>query len=399
MAKRTILAVHNFYQQRGGEDEVFEAQVALLERRGHNVIRYQDHNDRISTGAVAGIAGIWNHRSYSRIRRIISQTRPDVAHFHNTFPLVSPAAYYAARRLSVPVVQKLANFRLICPGAYLLRNGNICEDCVKQNSLLPALKHRCYRSSRLATAAVCATLATHRALGTWSRAVDIYIAATEFTRRKFTEAGFPAERIVIGHHAIYEDPGVGNGRGGYALFVGRLSPEKGIDTLAAAWRSLSDIPLKVAGDGPLAGTAWPVNVLPLGYQSRENVQALMRDATVVIVPSIWYEFVPLTILEAFACGTPVIVSDIGSMAERVDHHRTGLRFRPRDPEDLARQVRWAFNNPERMQEMRTAARREFETKYTAEVNYKRLIEIYETAIDGARRRKRDRQVEGAAAVG
>jgi glycosyltransferase involved in cell wall biosynthesis len=382
---RTVLSVHNHYQQHGGEDEVFAAETALLERQGHRVVRYQDHNNRIRNGALTGLAATWNHRSYLRLRRVIDENHPQIAHFHNTFPLISPAAYYAAKSRGLPVVQKLGNFRLICPGSYLLRDGHICEECIDRKSLLPSIQHGCYRGSSAATAAVACMLATHQGIGTWNRAVDVYIAATEFTRAKFIAAGFPGERILIRHHAIYDDPGLGAGRGGYALFAGRLSPEKGIDILADAWKRLPDIPLKIAGDGPLSKTQWPANVTTLGHQSRKQIQALMQDAVVVIVPSIWYEFVPLTLLEAFVCGTPVIASNLGSMAERVDHHRSGLLFRPGDPEDLARHVRWAFDHPDQLRVMRAAARREYETRYTADINYKRLIEIYELAAENAKR--------------
>ncbi len=399
MAKRTVLTVHNFYREPGGEDVVFETESALLEGRGHRVARYEDRNERITNGAMTSLAAVWSLASYRKLRALAIDEKPDVAHFHNTFPLVSPAAYYALRRERVPIIQKLSNFRLICPGATLLRDGIVCEECVEKRSLAPAILHRCYRESRAATAAVCAMIATHRLFGTWNRVVDLYLAPTEFTRRKFVDAGFPEDRIVVKQHAIHDDPGVGAGRGNYALFVGRLSHEKGVRVLADAWRTLPDIPLRVAGDGPLRQIDWPAGVEPLGHQSREQVQVLMRDAAALIVPSICYEIGPLTVLEAFACGTPVIASDLGSMAERVDHHRTGLLFRANDPEELARHVRWAFDNPERMQEMRTAARREFEQKYTADANYKRLIEIYELAIESARRRHRDRRAERMAAAG
>ncbi len=208
----------------------------------------------------------------------------------------------------------------------------------------------------------------------------------QFARAKFIEGGLPAERIAVKPNFVGDDPGLGSGRGGYALFVGRLSEEKGIQTLADAWRGLPGIPLKIAGDGPMNSTRWPSGVTWLGQQSRAQIEELMKDAAVLIVPSIWYEGAPMTILEALACGLPVIASDIGSLPEMVDDHRTGLLFRPGDAEDLASKVRWAFDHPEQMLAMRAAARREYETKYTADINYKRLIEIYEMAIEHARRR-------------
>jgi glycosyltransferase involved in cell wall biosynthesis len=299
----------------------------------------------------------------------------------------------------------------------------VCEECIERKSLLPAMAHGCYRGSRSATAAVAAMLTVHRAAGTWRRKVDLYIALSEFARRKFIEGGLPASRIVVKPNFVLPDPGVGEGRGGYALFAGRLSAEKGVSVLVSAWNGLADIPLVVAGEGPLAGTfrggagsmgtdgsvhpapnggdglvrdgarlgtETSVPMLPelAGRQPREKVLELMRDARVLIFPSQCYENAPMTIIEAFACGLPVIASNLGSMAEMVDHEKTGLLFEPGDAADLARKVRWAFGHPEAMQRMRAAARREFEEKYTADRNYEMLMAIYETAIGNAKRERR-----------
>jgi glycosyltransferase involved in cell wall biosynthesis len=171
--------------------------------------------------------------------------------------------------------------------------------------------------------------------------------------------------------------------------VGRLAKEKGIDTLARAWRGLGDIPLQVVGDGPLNETEWPQGVTWLGSVERERVMALMQNARVLVFPSTWYECAPMTIVEAFACGLPVIASNLGSIPEFVTHGRTGLLFKPGDSEDLARQARWAFDHPEDLRAMRANARREYETKYTAEHNYKMLMAIYEMAMENSRRRRHE----------
>jgi glycosyltransferase involved in cell wall biosynthesis len=227
-------------------------------------------------------------------------------------------------------------------------------------------------------------LASHWAAGTWRRQVDMYITASDFAKRKFVEGGLPADKITVKPHFLQTDPGVGDGHGGYALFVGRLSPEKGISTLLDAWRMLADIPLIIVGGGECEQTG-ASGVTWLGPQPRIRVYELMRAATVVIVPSLCYETGPLTAIEAFGCGTPVIASNVGSTAERVEHMRTGLLFRPADAQDLARQVRWAWEHPEQMLAMRAEARREYVNNYTAERNYKSLIEIYGLAIENARR--------------
>ena len=226
----------------------------------------------------------------------------------------------------------------------------------------------------------------HRVAGTWGIVRLMFtLCSSEFARAKFIEGGLPADRIVVKRNFVAPDPGVGEGRGRYALFVGRLSEEKGIRTLVGAWRADQGMPLKVAGDGPLNRTEWPSGVEWLGQQSQENVIALMKNATVLVFPSICYENGPMTILEALACGLPVIASNIGSIPELVIDDHNGLLFRAGDAEDLARKVRWAVDNPERLRDMRVAARREYETKYTAEINCKRLIEIYEMAIENAHR--------------
>jgi glycosyltransferase involved in cell wall biosynthesis len=382
MPNLKVLMAHNFYRQAGGEDRVFESETTLLEENGHEVLRHEDHNDRIHRGPVAAARdAVWSGQTFQYLDMLARSGAIHLAHFHNTFPLISPAAYYAVRRAGVPVVQTLHNFRLICAGATLNRNGAICESCIEHRSLLPGIARACYRNSRPATAAVTAMLAVHRAAGTYQKQVDCYIALSEFARRKFIEGGLPPDRIVVKPNFVSPDPGAGLGRGDYALFVGRLAEDKGVKTLAAAWRALRGIPLRVAGDGPLCDTDWPPGVMWLGTQPRDPIMSLMQDARVLVFPSTSYECAPMVIIEAFACGLPVIASNLGSIPEFVQHGYNGLLFRPGDPEDLARQVRWAFEHPEELRAMRANARREFEQKYAAERNYKMLMAIYETAID------------------
>jgi glycosyltransferase involved in cell wall biosynthesis len=237
-----ILAIHNSYQQPGGEDQVFLAETSLLERYGHQVVRYSKHNDRaagMNRLALAGTA-LWNNSTYRDLRVLIRRERPDVAHFHNTFPLVSPAGYYAAKAEGVPVVQTLHNYRLLCPNALFFRDGGVCEDCMGKAITWPGVVHKCYRGSRAASGLVTAMLATHRALRTWTDMVDVYIALTEFARRKFIEGGLPEERMTVKPNFVDPDPGPGTSDDGHALFVGRLSPEKGVDTLLAAGNALED---------------------------------------------------------------------------------------------------------------------------------------------------------------
>ena len=229
-------------------------------------------------------------------------------------------------------------------------------------------------------------LTTHRALGTWTKMVDVYVALTEFAQDKFIEGGLPAEKIVVKPNFVADDPGPGGGSDGYALFVGRLSPEKGIETMLAAWARLrTGVPLKIVGDGPLrdrviGAAARQPNVEWLGYKTVAEVHALMKRAGVLVFPSQWYETFGRVAVEAFAAGTPVIAANIGAVGELVEHGRTGLHFRPGDPEDLAARVGWASSHPAELGRMREEARAEYEAKYTAERNYRALMEIYEFAL-------------------
>lgn len=386
------MAIHNYYQHPGGEDQVFHQESELLRGHGHQVAQITRHNDAIGGGSLkAGIQTIWNTTARRELAEEFRAIDADVAHFHNTFPILSPAAYYAARDAGAAVVQTLHNYRLICPGATLARQGSPCEECLQQGSYTPAIRHRCYRGSRAATAAVASMLQIHHTIGTYRGAVDLYIALSKFAREKFINAGLPAERIAVKPNFLSDPPLPGTGQGGYALFAGRLSEEKGLRTLAESWDQLGvPLTLKVAGSGPLEnGVKWPRGCELLGWQSRDHMIRLIQDARVLIVPSTWYECAPMTIVEALACGTPVIASHLGSLPEFVTHRRTGLLFNPGDAKDLARQVRWAFDHPEEMQAMRENARREFEAKYTAERNYKMLIAIYEQALEHAHRRRKD----------
>jgi len=335
----------------------------------------------------AAVEAVWSGESCRRIKRLIREARPEVAHFHNTFLRISPAAYYACKEEGVPVVQTLHNYRLICPGALIMRDGKVCEDCVGKGLPWTGVVHGCWRGSRVQTAVVAAMLSIHRWVRTWQKKVNLYIALTKFSRSKFIEGGLPPEKIVVKPNFVDPDPGVREDQGGYVLFVGRLSPEKGIQTMLKAGSKLKRIALKILGNGPLMDEIQRtvcnngLDMLEiLGQRPRREVFEFMKGARLIVFPSEWYEGFPVTIAEAFACGVPVIASRLGAMAEIIEDKRTGLHFDPGNPEDLAAKVEWAWNHPKEMQEMGYQARKEYEAKYTAERNYKLLMEIYEKAI-------------------
>ncbi len=382
-----ILAVHNLYQIRGGEDECYEAEIQLLRNAGHQVDEYSETNDRIASLSKVQVASktVWSDEAYHAVKQQLMQHAYDVMHVQNFFPLISPSVYYAAREQGVPVVQTLHNYRLLCPNALFFRDGQVCEDCLGKAIPYPGVVHRCYRESRTASAGVVAMLAFHRAKRTWLEQVDRYIALTEFARQKFIEGGLPAHKILVKPNFVNPDPGIGTGQGGYALYVGRLSVEKGLDTLLAAWEQLPQpLPLKIVGDGPLAAQVTEAtqrlpHVTWLGRRPMAEVHALMGDAMFLVFPSKWYETFGRVAIESFAKGTPVIASNIGAIAELVDADRTGLLFEPANSDDLAAKVEALLAHPTKLAQMRHAARAEFEAKYTAQANYQHLIDIYTKA--------------------
>ncbi len=388
-----ILLVHNTYQYRGGEDVVFEQEKRLLQSAGHEVLEYVRHNHEIEQYSVVrklSMFGrtVWASDSRQQFQQLLEAKRPDIVHVHNTFPLISPSIYWACRKQQVPVVQTLHNYRLFCAGANFFRDGKVCEDCVT-GSFWQGVVHGCYRDSRPQTATVALMLSVHHAGKTWTRMVDRYIVLTAFARDRFVNAGLPAEKISIKPNCVDPDPAKGNGNadGTYALYVGRVSQEKGVPTLLQAWRQVpKGIPLRVIGDGPAraqleseAGAA-DLSVTFLGHQPREQVIAAMQGARFVVFSSELYENLPLTIIESFACGVPVIASRLGAMQEIITDGLTGLLFSPGNAEDLARVVTRAWKQPDYMRSLGHRARIEYETKYTAAANYQQLMDIYHEVI-------------------
>lgn len=384
-----ILSIHNNYKIRGGEDESRELEENLLREMGHQVDTYEESNHSLkSINPIAlTIRTIWSSKSYQIVKQKLQEEKYDLIHVQNFFPLISPSIYYAAKSEQVPVVQTLRNYRLLCPNALFFRDGKVCEDCLEKPIPYPGIIHSCYRENRAATAATAAMLTTHRAMGTWTKMVDRYITLTNFAREKLIKGGIPAEKIVVKPNFVHPDPQVGNGSGGYALYVGRLSVEKGIDNLIAAWEKLdSQIPLKIVGDGPLANfVVQATNRLPeiewLGRKPLKEVQDLMGKAMFLVFPSKWYETFGRVAVEAFAKGTPVIAAKIGAIAELINHDQTGLLFSPDNAKDLADKVDWCLSNPSKLAQMRKEARREFESKFTAEANYKMIMKIYTSVLD------------------
>jgi glycosyltransferase involved in cell wall biosynthesis len=381
-----ILICHNYYQQAGGEDQVFAAEVDLLRSRGHAVETFIAHNDEVAQLNSLQLAGVtlWNRKAAAELQSRVRRQRAQIVHFHNTFPLLSPAVYWAAHLQGAAVVQTLHNYRLLCPAATFFRNGKPCEQCLTRLPMAGVV-HGCYRG-RAVSAVTVAMLGLHRLLGTYNQAIDAYIAMTGFARGKFLLAGFAPERMHVKPNFLDPDPCPGAGDGGFALFVGRLTQEKGIVPLLAAWRIIGEaLPLKICGCGPMdaaveAAVASNKSIQWLGQRPLQEVIELMGRATLLVFPSLWYEGFPRTIVEALARGTPVVASDLGSMKELIVPELSGSLFEPGDPEMMARQILRLAGNGPGLVLMRQAARQQFLDRYTAERNYLTILEIYRHAL-------------------
>ena len=391
-AAMKILLVHNFYREPGGEDVVFAQEQRLLERKGHQVITYTRSNHETDSFSLIEQLGLLKtivsaQDSRIDIERLLHKEKPDVVHVHNTFMMISPSIYKACNQARVPIVQTLHNYRLLCPASYLFRDGAVCEECIS-GSLMRGVRYGCYRESRAATAAVASMLKMHRMLGTWSASIDAFISLTEFAKQKLVENGFPPERVHVKPNFVDEDPGERKGAGDYVLFVGRLSPEKGVGTLLKSWGLLGNpITLKIAGDGParadLEAQAQQANLKGVEFLGRldaERTRITMKGARFLVMPSLWYEGFPMVLAESFACGVPILGSRLGALHELIDDGENGLHFTAGSAEDLASKVEWAWEHPTEIARMGRSARDKFERKYGSDANYASLMEIYSNAI-------------------
>jgi glycosyltransferase involved in cell wall biosynthesis len=387
-----ILSVHNAYQLRGGEDESRQLEEELLLRQGHHVEIYEEQNTKVAEilGIKLAARVVWSRTAYNTVTQKLNDQSCHLMHVQNFFPLISPSVYYAARKQKVPVVQTLRNFRLLCLNGFLFRDGQVCESCIQQPFPWPGVVHRCYRDSASASLGVFNMLTIHRLLGTWNYLVDQYIALTHYDRRKFIEGGLPGDRISVKPNFVYPDPGVGEGKGDYILFVGRLSAEKGLDTfLEAAQYFGSKVSFKIVGAGPLenlvqAAVAQSDNIEWLGRKPLPEVYDIMGNALALVFPSKWTETFSRVVVESFAKGTPVIASGVTDMEEFVAPYQTGLLFCPGDAKDLVTQIEWMLSHSTEVVQMRKEARRTYEEYYTAEKNYEMVMAIYDRALQHSR---------------
>jgi len=398
-----VLLIHNHYgsEAPSGENTVFEAEKTLLRDFGHEVVEYTRHSDEIRSqgvwGAVKGAASVvWNPFSLKHVRRLIESEKPDVMHVHNSFPLLSPAIFHAAKETNTATVLTLHNYRLFCAAGIPMREGRPCTLCLDQQSVMPALKYGCYRSSRLATLPLAASIALHRQIGTWTKQVDAFIALTDFQSQKMIDAGLPADKVHIKPH-FYANPPKSVPwveRENRVVFVGRLGEEKGVKYLIDAWLAWGDQApvLDLIGEGP-EGASLRREVAEHGMQKKiifhgqlafEDTQKSIARSLLLILPSICFEGFPMVIREAFALGVPVAASRLGSMASLIQDGENGVLFNPGDERDLFQVVSSLWGDHTSLSRMGEIARHTFENQYKAEKNIKTLMSIYEQAINHRR---------------
>ncbi|MBI3601379.1 MAG: glycosyltransferase [Candidatus Omnitrophica bacterium] len=386
-----ILVGHNYYQQAGGEDMLFHSQTRMLKDFGHEVCLYERHNDEIRPNIFSrtrhAMSLRWSQRSYDEIRWLIRTFKPRIAHFHNTFFVMTPSVFYACKDEGVPVVVSLHNYRLMCINGLFFRDNKPCEDCL-HGSRNAGIRYRCYHGSFLFSAAMTDMISHHWARQTWTKGIDRLIVATEFSRQKHIQAGIPEGKVAVLPHFV-EQPAENFGeqsRGKYALYAGRLSEEKGVDVLLRAWKSIKEMPLYIVGTGPQRAAMEEYikseglsNVKMFGFLDRQEYLKILAGARFLIVPCLSYDNFPMVVVEAYSYGVPVLASRLGTLEASVEDGVSGLLFSAGDIQDLAHKARIIISDEQRHRQLCLNARRAYESKYTAQCHHQGLINIYEEA--------------------
>lgn len=380
-----VVMIHNRYKYHGGEDAVFQAESAMLTRYGNSVAELVFDNKEIQSTLdkiLLVIKGVYNSKSASELEKVIRRFKPDIIHVHNFFPLASPSIFFAAKRHGIPLVITLHNYRLICPSATLYFNGRIYEENIHKVFPLDAVVNGVYRNSKLQTAGLALITTVHNLIGTWRNKVSKFIVLTNFAKGKFIDSAMRvSENQFVVKPNFVEDPGYSNNeREDFFLVVGRLSEEKGIATVLEAIEH-GKFKVVFIGDGPLKdlvleATKRNANIQYLGFQNKTVILDYLRRCRALLFPSVWYEGFPITILEAFSTGTPVVASRLGSMAEVVTDQVNGLHFEVGSAQDLITKVHLLKGNANLAARLGANARKTYEDLYTPEKNSKLLLDIY-----------------------
>ncbi|MFD8047469.1 glycosyltransferase [Streptomyces chartreusis] len=392
-----VLVVHNRYAsaQPSGENKVVDQEVELLRAAGHQVELFERRSDDIADRSLLGKAALpflvpWNPAVRTELAARLRAERPDVVHVHNVFPLLSPAVLAACADAGVPAVATLHNYTQVCPPGTLQRDGRPCTECVGSAAPLPAVRHGCYRDSRLATVPLAVSMSVNRRR--WWSGVERFLCISAAQRDVLVRAGMPAERLVVKHNFVPDPEDRRSGAGEHVLYLGRLAEAKGVRLLMTAWDELAaadgvGVPLVIAGTGPLEQevTAWAAgrdDVRYVGLYDTAECQKAIARSVAVVAPSTWLEAFGLVVVEAMAAGVPVVAAGHGAFVELVEDGVTGLLHRPGEHESLASCIRRIAAGPDRNQEMGRAARRRYELGFSPAVGLERLVEEYRTAIAG-----------------
>ena len=387
-----ILLVHNYLRPPSGENTVFEQERDLLLSKGDKVIPYTVHNNEISNMSTVAklsipVRAFWSSKNNHELLSLIKKEQPDVAHFHNVFPLISPSAYRVCQSQDVPVVQTLHHYRIVCPGALLFRNNVVCADCSSMR-FMPGIRNGCYKNSRILTAGMASVVLFHKLIKTWQVSVDLYIALSEFALGKYKELGFPSNSFYVKPNFLQNPVTPNYTDTGYGLYIGRIGEEKGTDCLLSALKRCPDIPFKIVGNGPLREHMINQiaeqnlhNVEYLGVRNHKQCMELLMGALFHVLPSQCYEGIPMVMLEAMSAGKPSIVSDIGVLPMMVKNNIDGLVFQPGSVDGLAEKMTWMNDNKDKALEMGKRARQAFEQNYMKDKNYQMIMEAYNKAIE------------------
>ncbi|MGA2100510.1 MAG: glycosyltransferase family 4 protein [Candidatus Sulfotelmatobacter sp.] len=383
-----VLLVHSAYQQFGGEDSVVRAETELLQSHGDEVVPYTRHNDETKNFNVVQKAlffpqSIYSWKTSSEIDDVVRRVKPDVAFVHNIYPLISPSAYHTLHALGVPTLQVLHNFRPFCPNGLFYTQGQVCEAC-KGGNYLNAVRKRCFKDSYALSGLYALTLGLNRLAGMVDK-ISGFICLTEFFRIKMREAGVPESKLFVRPNfvrapALQADEKTSNS---YALFMGRLSPEKGCWTLIHAFEQMPAVKLKIVGTGPMEQELRDYirdkklqNIELLGFKSGDEKWDILRNSFCLVLPSEWYENFPISALEGFMASKPVIASRMGGLPYIVEEGKSGLLFESGNAGELAERIQYLADRPEEAMCMGACGRHLTETKYGPEQGYSNLKEIF-----------------------
>ncbi|RDB04733.1 glycosyltransferase family 4 protein [Runella aurantiaca] len=380
-----ILLIHTFYNLKGGEDFVFEQESNLLSK--HLIIdKLMFHNKQSFFGAFQFLLYFWNLSSSKRIKKSILEFKPDIIHVHNFHFASGPIIIRVANKLGIPIVVTLHNYRLLCPSATLLSNDSLFLDSITSRFPWLAIKKKLYRNSYIQTFWLGLVNWLHKKIGTWYL-VDKYIVLTGFSKNIFLNSwlGRNPDKFVVKPNFIQNYFVSPVSRNNKFLFVGRLSEEKGITLLLNVFKNI-DYQLLIAGDGPLLDDVCTAsntynNITYLGSLNKSQILNEMNCCTALLFPSIWYEGMPMTILEAFSVGTPVIASNLGAMASMITHKFNGLHFETGNSDSLKSALDFWVNSDERFKKLlQENAKLTYDLKYTPEKNLDFIIDIYKSVL-------------------